>query len=239
VSDEETLAADLLAGAKALREGDAATAVRLLSRAVVHEGLAADASLALIRARSLSLYGQALLENGNAKDAEDPVLDAMRILRALEDTEGLHQVRDLHRQVRETLESAAKEQARLRAMAALAAQPMEQVRAKARTPFALAEILIQRANADIEAGQDDAALEVATEALSIATSLSSVRLEVLARLSIARIRPERALEELEAARQRADAANEFTLVGAVARAAEAHGLTIGVLAGPRPGKSLK
>ena len=239
MSDEEALAADLLAGAKALREGDAGTAVRLLSQAVVHEGLAADPSLALIRARTLSLYGQALLGDGNAQEAEAPVLEAMRILRSLEDTEGLHQVRDLHRQVREAIEGAAKEQARLRALAALAAQPLEKVRARARTPFALAEILIQRANADIEAGKADAALEIATEALALATSVSSVRLEVLARLSIARIQPERALEELETARQRADAANEFTLVGAVARAAEAHGLTIGVLAGPRLGKSLK
>ena len=93
-------------------------------------------------------------------------------------------------------------------------------------------MLIRRANAEAELARPAAGLPLAEEALAVATGVSSLRLEVLARLSIARCAPERAPDELRTALARADAENDFTLVGAIARAAEAHAVALPIQRGP-------
>jgi len=55
---------------------------------------------------------------------------------------------------------------------------------------------------------------------------------VLALLALARALPDEASDHLRAAWVVADAAGEFTLVGAIARAAELAGVAVAVLHGP-------
>ncbi len=232
MTDEEILATALLEGTEALRLGRPGRAAERLALVVSHSGLNSAPDMADVRVRARSLYAQALLESGRPTEAEPPVLDAMRELRAVGDSDGLQSVRGLHKRVREAIAAEARDAARREALQALSATPLPELRQRARTPFALAELLVQRANADAEVGQPQAGLRIAREALGLALELDDVRLEVLARLSVARCEPDTALEQLEAARARADGASEFNLVGAVARAAAAHGLQLSVQVGP-------
>ena len=94
------------------------------------------------------------------------------------------------------------------------------------TPAARLDVLIRKANADADAGRPEDALPIAQQALSEAQVEQDPRLEVLARLTIARVSPELAEVEVLAAYQCADRSGETGLITAVAKAASLHGVEL-------------
>jgi hypothetical protein len=95
---------------------------------------------------------------------------------------------------------------------------------------------VRKANAELDAGRAESAVEIAGEALRLGAELDDVRTRVLARMTLARARPEDASEQLRLAWSEAERADEFNLVGAVARAAELGGVQLPVQVGPDPGR---
>ena len=99
-------------------------------------------------------------------------------------------------------------------------------------PQVLADALVKKANAECDDGRLEAALSLAHEALTLATTHGFLREEVFAGIALSRAEPHRAQEHLEAAWRIASAANEHTLVSTIARACEVAGVQLAVQVGP-------
>lgn len=228
----EHLARRLLEGIEALRAQRHDEAVEALREVASDPLLAAAADLVDIRARACTLLAQALL-GSDALDAALEWLDeAERLFARLDDRDGLAEVRALRRQRTDLLADRARKAQAAERLARLAATPLDELRARAPSKPALMELLVQKANAEVEADRLTDAAAIAGEALELALALDSIRGEVLARMSLARAEPARAAEQLELAWRRAERADEFNLVGAVARAAELAGVELPTLYGP-------
>lgn len=228
----EHLARRLLHGVETLRARRFVEACEALLEVASAPDLAAAADLVDVRARATTLLAQAMLGAGDL-DAALPWLDeAERLLGGLGDRDGLAEVRALRRQRDDALADRARKAQAAERLARLAETPLDALRARAPSPHALLELLVQKANAEVEAGRPDAAAAIAREGLDLALRLDSVRGEVLARLTLARAEPSSAAEQLEQAWRRAERADEFNLVGAVARAAELAGVALPTLHGP-------
>lgn len=226
------LARRLLDGVEALRAERFDAARDALLEVAGAPELAAAADLVDVRARATTLLAQAMLGAGDL-DGALPWLDAAeRLLGGLGDRDGLAHVRALRRRRDDALADRARKAQAAERLARLAATPLEALRARAPSPAALLDLLVQKANAEVEAHRPEDAAAIAREALDLAVGLDSVRGEVLARLSLARAEPSSAAEQLEAAWRRAERADEFNLVGAVARAAELAGVELPALHGP-------
>ncbi len=231
----ELLSALLLDGVRALRSGDAAAAIEPLLEVCSDPDLQRAEDLQDIRARARSLLAQALLEVGRADDALPHAEQALALARTLGDPQGLRAIEELRGRVHQALHDARREADNRARSERLAHTPIAEIEARVRDPLALVEVLVRKANAEADAGRLVEALDIAQRALGGALASGDVRLEVLARLSVARAAPERAREQLEVAHARASEAHEFNLVTAVARAAEAHGVEVGLLRGPGGG----
>lgn len=227
----------MLSGVEALRAGRHEEAVAALLEVASDPELAAADDLRDVRARACTMLAQALIAAGDP-DASGTWLDeAERLLAAVGDAAGLAEVRGLRRERGDALTDRARKAQAKQRLAELARIPLDELRGRASSPAMLQDLLVQKANAEVEAGRSDEAASVAREAVALAVELDSVRGEVLARLSLARAAPATATDELTAAWRRAERANEFNLVGAVARAATLAGVELPVLHGPqlRPG----
>ena len=231
----ELLAGLLLDGLRALKAGRAADALGPLEQVCGDHELARAADLADVRARACSLLAQALLATGRASEALPRAEEALELARRLGDPDGLRQIESLSSEIREALRNEERVQDRRIRAERLAAIPLHEVEARVRDPLALIEVLVRKANAEADSGRTAQALTIAERALVDALTVDDVRLEVMARLSVARAAPDRAQHELERAHARASEAREFNLVTAVARAAVAHGVEVGVLRGPDRG----
>lgn len=233
----QELADRLLEGVAALRADRAADAVAPLLAVASDPELAAAGALADIRARACSLLAQALLRTDRPDDASPWIDEALRILRSLEDREGLARVGELRREVLEARQQAATRAQGEARSRRLAATPLDDILATVTAPPALLDVLIRKANADADDGRPGDALPIAERALGLADELRDVRGQVLARMSIARAVPDRAAQLLVEAWSVAERAGEPTLVGAVARAAELAGVPLPVQVGPTLGRS--
>jgi tetratricopeptide (TPR) repeat protein len=204
----------------------------LLERAATDVDLMAAHEMEDVKARVFSLLAQALMHDGQTQQATVWIRKALRIVRALKDKDGLAEVRNLQSDVMASIMAEQQEQLRSRELLALASLSIDEVRKRGDGPAQQASWLIKKANAEIEASRCDVALAVAQEALGLAELAQDVREQVLALLSAARAAPESAHGHLHQAWQVAERANEFTLIGAVARAAEASDVTLPTLHGP-------
>lgn len=221
-------------GLDALRAGDARSAVGFLRPVAVDAAFAAAEDLADLRARVLSLLGQAEIERGRPDLAERPLRDAAILAKRLGDTEGLLEIRALQARA---LAAAANRHAASAEDAErdrIANTPLPDLLASATTAAERAAARIAKANAEADAGRHDLARELAAEAIADALVAGSVREEVLARLTLVRCDPAHAEAELLVALSVADRASEFALVGAVARAAALAGVTLPAQVGPEP-----
>ncbi|MBX2797438.1 MAG: hypothetical protein KTR31_07220 [Myxococcales bacterium] len=224
----EALAASLLAGVEHLRKGQPSDAAAMLRAVCADPDLAAAEDLVDVRARAHSLLAQALTESG----AHDEALAALDAAEALAATLADPDATPILTSLRDRIEAARADGLRSRDQQVrserLAALSMEEIEARlpSHTPEARLDVMIRKANAEVDVGRPAEGLLVAREALTEACTLGDLRLEVLARLSIARASPEQAHEQLHRAWRRADAASETTLITAVAKAAEAHGVQL-------------
>lgn len=232
------LAGRLLDGRDHLRALRFHEAVEAITEVVDDPEFAVATDLRDVRLRATTMLAQALLGAGFL-DRADARLD--RVEAELEGTpeaaEGLPEVRDLRSRVAEARADRQKQSAIADRLARLADVPVEILRTRTADPSARLELLIQKANAEVEAGRPDQAVQIGEEALLLARELASVRGEVLARMSLARAAPSRAHEELNLAWSCAERANEFNLVGAVARAADLAGVDLPMLHGPTLARS--
>ncbi|MCB9674633.1 MAG: hypothetical protein H6737_05910 [Alphaproteobacteria bacterium] len=213
-----------------MREGRHAEAIAPLEDAV--EALAGQADLRDVLARAASVLAQAKLALGDAAGARTAAHLAMRTARELGDSEGLAEIRALDEQVAAALDRE-KRAALARARSAdLAARTTEEVEAMGASPLARADALLKHANAlQTHDRPADAALSAA-RAVVHADAAGSVREQVLARIALAESARDRAEAALHEALAIADRADETTLIGLVARAAELAGVDLPRQYGP-------
>lgn len=222
---------------EALRQERWQDAVSALQDVASDPELAQAADLEDVRLRACTLLAQALIAADQPGPAGPWLDEADRLLAKLDDANGRAVVQQLRRQRTDRLMAQAARAKHAAQLAELANTPEHVIRARAFTPEMLQDLLVQKANAEIEAGRPEEGGRLAQEALELAIEQDTVRGEVLARLSLARALPETAQEQLYLAWSRAERANEFNLVGAVARAAELQGVALPTLQGPDLGRS--
>lgn len=218
MSDEARVAELLQQGLEALRKGRPADAEPDL-RAAWH-ALEEAEELQDFAARAASLLAQALLELGDPSQARTFAHQALRRLRTLEDTEGLQQVRSLDEQIGAALEAGRRDLAARAKAAAYAEHTTEAIEAMAQSPLARADALLKHVDSLRRVGQPERAIHSAHRALHWA---EATREKVLAHLALAELGVEPD-SHLTAALTQADQANEPTLVGLIARAAELAGV---------------
>lgn len=232
----DDLPARLRAGVDALRQGRPDRAAALLASVTADPAFQAADDLRDVRARALSLQAQALFDAGRPAEADRPCRDAIRLLRALRDKAGLSEVRALQDRIVGALahdaEAAQREAERQR----IAATPLEDLLADARSPSEAADRCLKKASALLDGGELAAAAPVAADALARAEDTGDVRLRVLARIAYARSHPSGALDALVAAHGLAADAAEFNLVSVVARAADVLDVALPLEAGPHAGR---
>lgn len=216
----------LAAGVAALRSGDAAAAVDHLSRVATAPDWAENPGLTDIYARACSLLAQACLQAGELERADQWSRQALRLLRTLGDTEGQAEVRALQEEVRAALTGPRSADPHGARAALLGAADTERLLSGAADPQARAELLLQKANAEIDAGRAEQGVALAERALSEPGTESAARVRVLAWLTVARGAPERSEEAILAAHRVADLADDFNLVAAVSRAARLAGVAL-------------
>ncbi|MEQ1506010.1 MAG: hypothetical protein ABMB14_27510 [Myxococcota bacterium] len=217
----ESLAAMLADGVRALRAGRPHDAAAKLVAVCDDREFATATDLRDIRARASSLCAQALLDAGRPAEALPRAEVALGLARSLGDTEGVADVEQLRDKIRAAIDARAVIPPDT---AQLAARSVEDIERRHVDPEQRAEWLVRKANAEIEAGRPGDAVAVAERAVSAAPG--SVRVAVLARMTVARAAPERAATELQAALDLARDADAFTLVGAVVKAAELAGVPL-------------
>nr|MBA2319948.1 hypothetical protein [Deltaproteobacteria bacterium] len=193
---------------------------------------AAATDLDDVKARASSLYAQALLAAGRPAEAWRWSEGALRLAKSLGDEAGLAEIRTLHQSIREALTSAAQQRAAVEHGRRLAERSVEEILIGLGSAEERADALVKKANAEIDAGRPAEGAEIARRAVEEAASAAAIAPEVFARIAIARAAPAEAGAQLLAAWRRAERANEFNLVGAVARACELLGVRLPALVGP-------
>ncbi|TVQ91028.1 MAG: hypothetical protein EA397_11065 [Deltaproteobacteria bacterium] len=216
----------LAQGVQALRDGRATEAARLLAEACADPDFATAPEVRDLYARACSLQAQALLLAGQPSKARKPLRVALDLLEALHDEEGLRKVRELEREVGEAMAEDFAAMARRREQIALSRRSLSEVLAELPAHAPRAEAMVKWSLGALADGRADQAIDAATRAVAEAASRGDVKHQVLAHIALASAEPERASAHLEAARSCADGADDFNLVGAVARAAEQAGVQL-------------
>ncbi|MBW1878033.1 MAG: hypothetical protein JRI25_17465 [Deltaproteobacteria bacterium] len=237
MTDPPSLPERIHAGVEALREGHPAAAVEALEPVAADPTFVARDDLVDVRARVYSLLAQALLGAGRARDADPWARDALDLVVRLGDRRGEAEILALQREIQSASTQAIQRLATERESRRIAQTPVDVLLSGARDPVEQAALLVKKANAEADAGREEGGASFARRALEQALSANALREEVLARLSVARCDRAAAEEELVAAWRRAEAADDFTLVGVVARAAELAGVALPVLHGPSTSES--
>lgn len=209
---------------EALRAERWEDAVVALEAVASDAGFRSQPDLADVRARVASLLAQALLGAGRAAEAEPHARQALQAARAL--GEGGTEARTLLQAI---LADLARAEQAARQARRTAETPLDRLLEGIEGDEALAAVLVRKANAEVDVGRPAQALPLARRALAHAIACGSLREEVLARMTVARAAPEEAEAELRSAWQRAEAADDFNLVGAVARAARLSGVALPTL----------
>jgi tetratricopeptide (TPR) repeat protein len=216
----EELAQHLLQGAAKLNEGHVAEATALLKVVATDPDLQHASDLTDVRARACSLYAQALLGMDDVEEAEAWIQEALRITRPLGDMDGLRVLRGLHSEImqrKKERQTQADEHVR---SIALAEMPVHEIVANARSPYELAQRLVERAQAAVEVGRLEEALSIAQQAQSVAVEHQMTRERVLAHIILARVEPHKAQEILEAALAVARQDHEVQLIALIAKTAK-------------------
>ena len=235
MSDQPTddgLPGQVLLGVSALRAGRPRKAVDALLPVAEDAELAADETLRDIYARVCSLLAQSYIESGRPEASLRWIRQAMRQLRTLDDKDGIGQVKALQDQAVAALAERT-EWAGAHEHQQVAATPMATLLDAARTPDERADAYLKKAGAELSLRQLDRARSYAQEALQIGETEGSARAHVFALLMLARIEPDGAEPHLLQALARADEANEFNLVSAIATAARHAGVELPSIEGPQ------
>jgi hypothetical protein len=211
--------AQLRAGVDALRAGAPQAAIPLLTAVAQDPALAAATDLQDIRARALSLLGQAHLLANDPETALKWISDAIVTLEQVSATEEIAPL------------LALREEA-IQAIQGTKMQPQDHIVSDHKLdPLDPAEHLLRVATMLYESGEKEKALQHAVALLDFPSI--TPRSEVIARLMISELDPSQAQHQLDTGWARAEAADEFNLVAAIAKRATALNLDVGVLGGPK------
>ncbi len=241
--EEERVAALLLEAMTHQREARYAEAeVRL---AEVVRALSDQPELEDVLARAASLLAQARLETSDAVGARSAAQIAMRALRSLGDASGMAEVRALDERIAAELDRERRAVLARARSAPLADKSLQDVlselQAARATDLLQADQLLRHAQALQMHDRHSEALESAEAAIQAADRATAIREQVLARITaaeacIALASPEQASRAEVALRNAlvlADRADETTLIGLVARAAELAGVALPAQHGPQ------
>lgn len=177
-------------------------------------------------ARAAAWSAQALEGLGRLEEAERQAALATRLAKKAGEAAGVEASRALHQRVLGAL-AAAKALAQERAAdAALAELDDEALVARAEDDTGAAALLLRKGNALADRGEGAAAAASARAGLSRAERAGAPRERVLLLLLLARAEPEAAPAHVQAAHAVADAAGDWNLVTAVAKAARAAGVRL-------------
>lgn len=226
------VAARLLAGVEHLKAGRLQDAITELAEVCSDEDLRRADDLRDVRARAMSMLADAHLRAGDVDSAETMAREALALLREVGDANGVRAVQDVWGRV-----AAARQEAQAAVRREVAsARLREMTRSDLGDRFGegslrLADALVKKAHAHADVDDTALAEELAHEALALSRSHDSVREEVFARLALARVGYD-ATEQVRGAWERAERADEFNLVSAIASAADSLGVALPVLEGP-------
>lgn len=177
-------------------------------------------------ARCASLLAQARLATGELEAARAASHDALRKTRLLGDAAALALLRDQDAAIGAALEAAGRERKARDRATHLTRQSVQDVVETAASPLALADALIRLAGAHQLLGNGSDARTAALRAIPAADESGQVRERVLARLTLVEVSDVDRASVLADAHAIADAADETTLIGLVAKAAELAGMPI-------------
>lgn len=230
--DAETLATCVREGVNALVAERWDDAIRMLGGAATSTELADAADMQDVRARVCSMLAQAYL----GKDQTEPALrwcrNALRLTRSLGDEAGRKDVLQLQRRILERQLEERQAQATREETDRLARTSLEALLADMPDPVERRRLTLAKANAEIDVGRPESGVPLAAAIRDEADAIGEVRSQVVARLALCRaLDAPQAGPLLLEAWGIAAAADEFNLVGAVARAAVATGITLDTLEG--------
>lgn len=177
-------------------------------------------------ARVAAWTAQALEGLGRLEEAERQAALATRLAKKAGEAAGVEASRGLHQRILGAL-AAAKALAQERAAdAALAGHADEALVARAEDDAGAAALLLRKGNTLADRGAHAAAAASARTGLARAERAGAPRERVLLLLLLARVEPASAAAHVHAAHEVADAAGDWNLVTAVAKAAKAAGVKL-------------
>jgi len=222
-----------------LRRGDASRALLHLRPVAEDADLAASPDLADVRSRALALLAQALIE-APVPEGGDGLESLQEAEALLDEAEALvSAAAEATTSLRDALLDARTARLEASARAArttrLAATDVEPLLARISDPARRLDLLLHKAQAELDAGRCEEALAFAERVLDAHSE--DPRHSVMAWLTQAAAAPETAEARVTKAYALAEGASEFNLVGTVARTAELLGVALPRLVGPLLGSA--
>ncbi len=232
---EERLAAHLKEGLACLRRGDPGRALLHLRPVVDDEALASSPDLVDIRARALALLAQALIQAPvpEGGDGLAPLDEAESHLDAAEslDAGAAEGTASLREELLDARTARLEASARAARTARLASTDIEPLLARVRDPSRRLDLLLHKAQAELDARRPDAAVSFAQRVLDAGSD--DPRHPVMALLTLAAALPDQSAQHVRRAYDLAEGASEFNLVATVARTAELLAVELPRLEGPQ------
>jgi hypothetical protein len=226
------LAERLAQGVSALREGRPADAATRLREVVDHPDFRAAPDLLDLRARAASLLAQALLATDEVGPADRYAREALEAVEELGDSEGIAQIHALRQEIMGRALALRNERERHARRARLRTVSIEELLGSTVDPCERVGLLIERASAASEAGDDTEARELAERATAMADREATVKEQVLSRLLVAQVMADKRLDALRSAYRLALAANEPGLITGIAQTAAQVGIPHSTIDGP-------
>ena len=223
------LASKLQHAIQCLKNGLADEAVSNLEAVINNPQFSSAVDFDDIRARTHSLYAQALLEIEAFDKARNAAEQAFAISKQLRDDSGTNQIRELLRRISARQLSSLQLAGAIRKQEESAARPLETLMNTQTT--STAESLLKEAALKMRAHEFEDAAKIARFVLNLNTAAEKDRIVSL--LLLAQINSKEPQKFLEDAWALADVANDFNLLQAVARTAEQLDFPIAVLKGPQ------
>ena len=227
------LAQSLQKAIKFLREGNAKDAIEALEYVLHNDEFAQAEDLVDIRARTLSLYAQALLDENRFADSRKAAELAMELVKGLDDTTGEKQIRQLLRDISAKHLGALKMAGHIRRQKSAPQKTIQSLVEQAGTESGLSEMISQAA-LKLRIGRREDAQKLAEHILTLDGVTEKDR--VIALLLLTHTNPSACDEYLEKAWAIADEANDFNLLQAIAKTAEEFNHPIAVIDGPQMNK---
>lgn len=218
------LASELSRGVEALRDGRTSEAVELLTSVVETPAFREHSDLQDVRARACSLLAQALLTLDKVGPADRFAREALDALDIAPDPTGREQVDTLRREIMGRAMELRRDREQRARRSRLLQIPVQELIEAGKDDAERVRMLMERATAELEAGNASRAQRIANRARNLADGAAELKEQVLTRLLVAQVDPEQRLTALQGAYRLALSADEPGLITGVARTADQLGV---------------